>query len=66
MYFYNEEVSFVGEDIFEKYPGWRLSFDGAVNHQSKGIGAVLVSESWQHYPMAAKLRFNCINNMVEY
>nr|XP_004234859.1 uncharacterized protein LOC101259718 [Solanum lycopersicum] len=32
----------------------------------KSIGAVLVSESSQHYPMAAKLRFNCINNMAEY
>ena len=32
----------------------------------KSIGAVLVSESSQHYPMAAKLRFNCTNNMAEY
>ena len=36
------------------------------NHQGKGVGAVLVSESGQHYPMAAKLRFNCTNNMAEY
>nr|XP_025884738.1 uncharacterized protein LOC112940689 [Solanum lycopersicum] len=66
MYFHDEEVSFVGEDISEAYPGWRLFFDGAVNHQGKGVGAVLVSESGQHYPMAAKLRFNCTNNMAEY
>ncbi|XP_069150709.1 uncharacterized protein [Solanum lycopersicum] len=65
-YFHDEEVSFVGEDISEAYPGWRLFFDGAANHQDKGIGAVLVSESGQHYPMAAKLRFNCKNNMAEY
>ena len=65
-YFHDEEVSFVGEDISEDYPGWRLFFDGAVNHQGKGVGAVLVSESGQHYPMAAKLRFNCTNNMAEY
>ena len=65
-YFHAEEVSFVGEDIFEAYPGWRLFFDGAVNHHGKGIGAVLVSESGQHYPMAAKLQFNCTNNMAEY
>ncbi|XP_069150804.1 uncharacterized protein [Solanum lycopersicum] len=45
---------------------WRLFFDGAANHQGKGIGAVLVSESGQHYPMEAKLRFNCTNNMEEY
>nr|XP_025888854.1 uncharacterized protein LOC104649327 [Solanum lycopersicum] len=65
-YFHDEEVSFVGEDISEAYPGWRLFFDGAANHQGKGVGAVLVSESGQHYPMAAKLRFNCTNNMAEY
>ncbi|XP_069154701.1 uncharacterized protein [Solanum lycopersicum] len=65
-YFHNEEVSFVGEDISEAYQGWRLFFDGAANHQGKGVGAVLVSKSGQHYPMAAKLRFNCANNMAEY
>ncbi|XP_027769580.1 uncharacterized protein LOC114075289 [Solanum pennellii] len=65
-YFHDEEVSFVGEDISEAYPGWRLFFDRAANHQGKGVGAVLVSESGQHYPMAAKLRFNCTNNMAEY
>nr|XP_010316973.1 uncharacterized protein LOC104645907 [Solanum lycopersicum] len=64
-YFHDEEVSFVGEDIFEDYPSWRLFFDGAANNQGKGVGAVLVSESGQHYPMAAKLRFNCTNNMVQ-
>ena len=42
-YFHDEEVSFVDEDISEEYPGWRLFFDGAMNHQGKGIGAVLVS-----------------------
>ena len=56
----------MGENISEAYPGWRLFFDGAANHQGQGVGAVLVSESGQHYPMAAKLRFNCTNNMVEY
>ncbi|XP_069146111.1 uncharacterized protein [Solanum lycopersicum] len=65
-YFHDEEVSFVGEDISEAYPGWRLFFDGAANHHGKGVRAVLVSESGQHYPMAAKLRFNCTNNMAEY
>ena len=59
-------MSFVGEDISEAYPGWRLFFDGASNHQGKGIGAVLVSKSGQHYPMAAKLWFNCTNNITEY
>nr|XP_004244870.1 uncharacterized protein LOC101246363 [Solanum lycopersicum] len=45
---------------------WRLFFDGVANHQGKGIGAFLVSQSGHHYPMAAKLRFNCTNNMAEY
>ncbi|XP_069155733.1 uncharacterized protein [Solanum lycopersicum] len=65
-YFHDEEVSFVGEDISEAYSGWRLFFDGAANHQVKGVRAVLVSESGQHHPMAAKLRFNCTNNIDEY
>ena len=64
--FHNEKVSFVGEDISESYPGWRLFFDRSANHQGKGIRAVLVLESGQHYPMAAKLQFNCTNNMDEY
>ena len=54
-YFHDEEVSFVGKDISEAYPGWRLFFDGVENHQGKGIGVVLASESGQHHPMAAKL-----------
>ena len=49
-YFHDEEVSFVGEDISEVYPGWRLFFDGAANHQGKGIVAVLVSESGRQIP----------------
>ena len=65
-YFHDEEVSFVGKHISEIYPGWRLFYDGAANHQGKDIGVVLVSESDQHYPMAAKLQFNCTNNMAEY
>ncbi|XP_049382712.1 uncharacterized protein LOC125847050 [Solanum stenotomum] len=65
-YFPDEEVAFVGENISEPYPGWRVFFDGAINHQCRGIGAVLVSETGQNYHMAAKLRFDCTNSMVEY
>ena len=65
-YFNDEEVSFVGEDITKAYPGWRIFCDGVANHQGKGIGAVLVSKSGQHYPMAVKLQFNFTNNMAEY
>ena len=63
-YFPDEEVLFVGEYIAEAYPGWRMFFDGAVNFKGSGIGAVLVSETGQHYPVTAKLRFPCTNNMA--
>ncbi|XP_059285605.1 uncharacterized protein LOC132039076 [Lycium ferocissimum] len=65
-YFLNEEILFVGEDIIESYPGWRLSFDGVVNFKGSEIGAVLVSHSAQYYPVAAKLRFKHTNNIAEY
>ncbi|XP_070018359.1 uncharacterized protein [Nicotiana sylvestris] len=66
MYFLDEEVSFVGEDITKAYDGWRMFFDGAANFKGVGIGAVLVSKTGQHYPVSAKLRFPCTNNMAEY
>ncbi|XP_070044957.1 uncharacterized protein LOC142163804 [Nicotiana tabacum] len=43
-----------------------MFFDGAVNFKGVGIGAVLISESGQHYPASAKIRFLCTNNMDEY
>lgn len=46
--------------------GWRVFFDGVTNDKVKGSRVVLVLESFQHYPMATKLWFNWINNMVEY
>ncbi|XP_070013468.1 uncharacterized protein [Nicotiana sylvestris] len=66
MFFPDEEVSFVGECITEAYDGWRMFFDGVANFKGVGIGAVLVSEIGQHYPISAKLRFPCTNNMAEY
>ncbi|XP_075081820.1 uncharacterized protein LOC142166439 [Nicotiana tabacum] len=65
-YFSEEEVLFVGEDIAESYPGWRMFFDGAANFKGVGIGAILISESEQHYPASAKIRFPCTNNISEY
>ncbi|XP_070007479.1 uncharacterized protein [Nicotiana sylvestris] len=56
MYFPNEDVSFIREDIAESYDGWRMFFDGAANFKGVGIAAVLVSETGQHYPVSAKLR----------
>ncbi|XP_070032324.1 uncharacterized protein [Nicotiana tomentosiformis] len=43
-----------------------MFFDGAANFKGVGIGAVLISESRQHYPASAKIRFPCTNNMAEY
>ncbi|XP_070046747.1 uncharacterized protein [Nicotiana tomentosiformis] len=65
-YFPDMAVSFVGEDIAEAYDGWRMFFDGAANFKRVRIGVVLVSETGQHYPVSAKLRFPCTNNMAEY
>ncbi|XP_070017578.1 uncharacterized protein [Nicotiana sylvestris] len=65
-YFPDEEVSFIGEDITESYDGWRMFFDGAANFKGVVIGAFLILETGQHYPVSSKLRFPCTNNMVEY
>ncbi|XP_070057736.1 uncharacterized protein [Nicotiana tomentosiformis] len=65
-YFPDEEVSFVGEDITKAYDSWRMFFDGVANFKGVDIGAVLVSKMGQHYPVSAKLRFPCTNNMTEY
>ncbi|XP_070023117.1 uncharacterized protein [Nicotiana sylvestris] len=65
-YFPNEEVTFVGEDIIEASDGWRMFFDRAANFKRVGISAVLVSETGQHYPVSAKLKFPYTNNMVEF
>ncbi|XP_059301918.1 uncharacterized protein LOC132053837 [Lycium ferocissimum] len=65
-YFPNKEVLFVGEDISEEYPGWRMFFDGAANSKGVGIGAVLVSESEPRLSNFRKLGFPCTNNMAEY
>ncbi|XP_070015593.1 uncharacterized protein [Nicotiana sylvestris] len=65
-YFPNEEVSFMGEDIAEAYNGWRMFFYRAANFKGVGVGAVLVSEIGQHYPVSVKFRFPCTNNMAEY
>ncbi|XP_070036184.1 uncharacterized protein [Nicotiana tomentosiformis] len=51
MYFPDEEVSFVGEDITKAYDGWRMFFDRAANFKGVGIGVVLVSKTGQHYPV---------------
>ena len=65
-YFPDEDVSYVGEDISKAYRDYRVFFDGEENHQCRGFGAVLITESSQHYPLASKLLLNSTNNMTEY
>ncbi|XP_070007010.1 uncharacterized protein [Nicotiana sylvestris] len=64
--FPDEKVSFAGEDITKAYDSWRMFFDGAANFKGVGIRVVLVSETIQHYPISAKLRFPCTNNMAKH
>ncbi|XP_019233322.1 PREDICTED: uncharacterized protein LOC109213935 [Nicotiana attenuata] len=56
-YFTKEEVLFIGEYIAKSYDGWRMFFNGAANFKGAGVGAVLVSETNQHYPWHEKLLF---------
>ncbi|XP_033510094.2 uncharacterized protein [Nicotiana tomentosiformis] len=65
-YYPDEEVLFAGEDIAKSYLGWRMFFDGATNFKGVEIRAVLISESGQHYPASAKIRFPYTSNMAEY
>ncbi|XP_070023410.1 uncharacterized protein [Nicotiana sylvestris] len=66
IYFPDEEVMHIDELKQAEKPGWKLFFDGAANMKCVGIGAVLISETGQHYPITARLRFYCTNNMAEY
>jgi ribonuclease HI len=43
-----------------------MRFNGALNTLGKRVGAVLISPEGEHYPIAAKLKFKCTNNMAEY
>ncbi|XP_049360700.1 uncharacterized protein LOC125825398 [Solanum verrucosum] len=65
-YFPDEEGLFVGEDVSESYDGCMMFFDEASNSIGVEIGAVLISETGQYYPISAKIRFYCTNNMAEY
>ena len=57
-YFFDEKLSFVGEDISEAYLALRVFFDWAENHQGRGNLVDLVSEYDWHYLVATKLLFN--------
>ncbi|XP_070022057.1 uncharacterized protein [Nicotiana sylvestris] len=65
-YFPDEEVMCADEVDRDEKSDWKLFFDGAANMKGVGIGAVLISETGQHYPVIAQLRFYCTNNIAEY
>ncbi|XP_047267983.1 uncharacterized protein LOC124898194 [Capsicum annuum] len=55
-YFPNEEALYADDVISDDFhSGWKLFFDGAVNVKGAGIGAVLISESRQYYPVTTQL-----------
>ncbi|XP_070025113.1 uncharacterized protein [Nicotiana sylvestris] len=64
-YFPDEEVNLVGA-ISEDIDAWKMFFDGEVNAKGVGIGAILISPTYHHYPATARLRFFCTNNTAEY
>ena len=65
-YFPDEEVMHIDELEQVERPRWKLFFDGAANMKGVGTGAVLISETGQHYLVTARLCFYCTNNMAEY
>ncbi|XP_070015101.1 uncharacterized protein [Nicotiana sylvestris] len=56
----------VDEVDHDEKPSWKLFFDGAANMKGVGKWVVLISETGQHYPVIAQLRFYCTNIMAEY
>ncbi|XP_052489923.1 uncharacterized protein LOC105761364 [Gossypium raimondii] len=66
--FPNEDLMYVAatEESPQIDHVWKLNFHGASNAMGNGIGAVLVSPSRDHYPIASKLDFDCTNNVTEY
>ncbi|XP_070029276.1 uncharacterized protein [Nicotiana sylvestris] len=60
------EIMCVDEVDRDENTGWKLFFDRAANMKGVRIGAALISETGQHYPVIAQLRFYCTNNMAEY
>ena len=46
--------------------GWKLYFDGTVNHKGAGVGAILITPEGESIPLTKKLDFKVTNNMAEY
>ena len=65
-YFPDEEINSIEEEIPDNDPVWKLYFDGAVNKNGVGIGAILISPSGCHYLATTRLQFFSTNNTTEY
>lgn len=65
-YFPDEEINFIEEEIPDDGHVWKLYFDGVVNKNGVGIGAVLISPNECHYPATSRLRFFSTDNTTEY
>ena len=50
----------------KKKDTWTLYFDGASNLLGQGVGVVLTSPEGKNFPLAARLSFDCTNNVAEY
>ncbi|RDX66509.1 rnhA, partial [Mucuna pruriens] len=64
--FLDEHLMVAAADKARPDNEWTMWFDGASNIVGNGIGVVLISPSDQCFPFAAKLGFDCTNNMAEY
>ncbi|RDX83624.1 Retrovirus-related Pol polyprotein from transposon 17.6, partial [Mucuna pruriens] len=63
--FLDETLTATIEDKERPDNEWTMWFDGASNVVGNGIGVVLVSPNNQCFPFAAKLGFDCTNDMAD-
>ncbi|RDX93527.1 rnhA, partial [Mucuna pruriens] len=64
--FPDEHLMVTAADKTQHFDEWTMWFDGASNVVGNGVGVVLISPGDQCFPFAAKLGFDCTNNMAEY
>ncbi|RDY13374.1 Gypsy retrotransposon integrase-like protein 1, partial [Mucuna pruriens] len=64
--FPNEHIMVTTVDKTQYDDEWTMWFDGASNIVGNGVGVILISPRDLCFPLAAKLGFDCTNNMAEY
>lgn len=61
------ECQYLGNGIIKaESQWWKLYFEEATNRKWYGVGVLQVSSNKSHTPLAIKLNFEAINNIVEY